>query len=142
MDTTPARYHDFWWVLYLTGFRRNEAFQRQWKHVDLRSRIILFHSTQNKEAEFKRVPIHRDLIPVLERIGKVRTLGSDSLWLWGYHAPSDPWKSAMAKLKWADPRSRINDLRHTWKSNARRSGIDEEVREKIMGHAGRKKNVA
>jgi hypothetical protein len=37
---------------------------------------------------------------------------------------------------------RINDLRHTWKSNARRSGIYEEVRKKIMGHTGRKKNVA
>jgi hypothetical protein len=55
MDATPRRYHGFWWVLYLTGF--------------------------------KRVPIH------------------------------------------------------TWKSNARRSGIDEEVREKIMFHAGLKKNV-
>ncbi len=142
VDATPASYHDFWWISYLRGLRRNEAFELQWKHVDLRSRIILFHSTQNKEAEFKRVPIHRDFIPVLERIGKVRTLDSDSLGQWGYPAPSDPWKSAMAKLKWADPRPRINDLRHTWKSNARRSGIDEEVRQKIMCHAGRKKNVA
>ena len=37
----------------------------------------------DKELGFKRVPIHRDLLPILERIGKVRTLGSDSLWQWG-----------------------------------------------------------
>ncbi len=90
VDATPERYHDFWWVLYLTDLRRNEAFELRWKQIDLRSRIILFHRVETKEAGFKRVPIHRDLMPVFERIGKVRTLGSDSLWQWGYHAPSDP----------------------------------------------------
>jgi hypothetical protein len=32
-------------------------------------------------------------------------------------------------------------LRHTWKSNARRSGIDSEIREAILGHGDRGLNV-
>ncbi|MGC8660875.1 MAG: tyrosine-type recombinase/integrase, partial [Desulfomonilaceae bacterium] len=46
------------------------------------------------------------------------------------------------KLKWEDPRPRFHDLRHTWKTNARRSGIDSEIREMIMGHADRKLDVS
>jgi len=30
--------------------------------------------------------------------------------------------------------SRFHDLRHTWKTNARRSGMDSEIRERILGH--------
>jgi hypothetical protein len=48
----------------------------------------------------------------------------------------------MAKLEWSDPRPRINDFRHTWKSDARRSGMEEEVRAKFMGIAGCEKDVA
>ncbi len=51
-------------------------------------------------------------------------------------------KTAMKKLEWKDPKPRINDLRHTFKTNARRSGIDEEIRERIMGHRGLKLNVS
>ncbi len=32
-------------------------------------------------------------------------------------------------------------LRHTWKTNARRSGMDPEIREAIMGHVGRARSV-
>jgi len=30
---------------------------------------------------------------------------------------------------------RFHDLRHTWKTNARRSGTDPEIREAILGHS-------
>ena len=142
VDATPQKYHDFWWLLYLTGLRRGEAFRLKWRNIDLSSRIISFHSTETKESGIKRVPIHRDLVTILERVGKVRTLGNDSLWQWGYHVPSEAWKLAMSRLAWQNPRPRINDIRHTWKTNARRSGIDGEIREKIMGHAGRSKDIS
>ena len=48
----------------------------------------------------------------------------------------------MTRLEWSDPKPRINDLRHTFKTNARRSEIDEKIRERIMGHRGRKLNVS
>jgi hypothetical protein len=40
-------------------------------------------------------------------------------------------------MKLPDPKPRFHDLRHTWKSNARRSGMDSEIREAILGHAQR-----
>ena len=39
------------------------------------------------------------------------------------------------------PLPRFHDLRHTWKTNARRSGMDPEIREAILGHAERGKSV-
>jgi hypothetical protein len=35
----------------------------------------------------------------------------------------------------------FHDLRHTWKTNARRSGIDEDIRESILGHSERGESV-
>ena len=60
----------------------------------------------------------------------------------GYHSPSESWKNALSKLDWGNPRPLINDLRHTFKTNCRRSKIDEEIRESFMGHVDRKRNVA
>ena len=139
---TPEQHQDFFWILYLTGLRRGEAFKLHWKHIDLNSRIILFHSTETKESNFKRVPIHRDLMPRLKRMQKVRLFGDDKIWTMGYHSPSESWKNALSKLDWGNPRPRINDLRHTFKTNCRRSKIDEEIRESFMGHVDRKRNVA
>ncbi len=41
-----------------------------------------------------------------------------------------------------DPALHFHDLRHTWKTNARRSGIDPEIREAIMGHWFRERSIA
>jgi hypothetical protein len=59
-----------------------------------------------------------------------------------YHSFSYHWAQAVKKLGWTDPRPGINDLRHTFKTNCRRSKIDEELRESFMGHAGKRKNVS
>ena len=58
------------------------------------------------------------------------------------HSPKNTWRRAVARLGLVDPRPRFHDLRHTWKTNARRSGVDFEIREAIMGHSSRKKTVA
>jgi hypothetical protein len=50
-------------------------------------------------------------------------------------------ESAMDKLQWSSPRPTPHDLRHTWSVNARRSGLDYEIRQSIMGHADRMKPV-
>jgi integrase len=140
-------FQDILIVAYLTGMRRSEILKLQWKHINLRTRIISFHATETKESAPKRIPIHKDLMPIFERIGRVRSLQDDVVWKInnrpvGYHSLSDPWKTALKRLQWPDPKPRFHDLRHTWKTNARRSGIDSEVRETVLGHAGRKLNVS
>jgi hypothetical protein len=50
------------------------------------------------------------------------------------------WESALKKA--GLPSSvHFHDIRHVWKGNARRSGIDPEIREDIMGHWWAGKNV-
>ena len=46
----------------------------------------------------------------------------------------------MAKVGF-DPAPRFHDLRHTWKTNARRSGMHPEIEKAIMGHSQRGKSV-
>lgn len=135
-------YRAFCRILYLTGLRRGELYALKWKNVDLVSRMIHLHAVDTKESSSKRVPIHKDLIPIFESIAKDETVGDERIWEMGYHSLSYHWAEALKKLGWKDPRPRINDIRHTWKTNARRSGIDEELRESILGHANRKRNVA
>jgi len=47
------------------------------------------------------------------------------------------WPKACESLDLPEPWPRFNDLRHTWKTNARRSGMDPEIREAVLGHAER-----
>ena len=147
MGACPDWFEDMIWASYLTGMRKGEIHRLRWSHINLSKRIITFHSTETKEGKSKRIPIHKDLIPTLERLGKVRTLNDDLVFQIDGHAISydslqHPWFRALDKLKWEFPRPRFHDLRHTFKTNARRSGVDSEIRETILGHAGRMLNVA
>jgi integrase len=138
----PAWFQDMMWISYLSGMRKGEVFKLRWSNVNLPKRIISFHATDTKEGKSKRVPIHRELTPVFERIGKVRSLSDDKLFQVDQQSLQKPWQRALNQLNWEKPTPRFHDLRHTWKTNARRSGIDSEIRELILGHAGRTLNVS
>ena len=126
--------------------RRGEALGLTRDRVNLKERMILLRPEDVKERRWKRVPIHRDLVPVLEEVLKVRSIGSDKIFLINGRAPNEdslrkPWTKAVKELEF-DPAPRLHDLRHTWKTNAMRSGMDPEIRESIMGHWFRGKTVA
>jgi integrase len=133
-------------TLYYTGMRRGEALGLTRDRVNLKERMILLRPEDVKERRWKRVPIHGDLVPILEEVLKVRSIGSDKIFLINGRAPNEdslrkPWKKATKELEF-DPEPRLHDLRHTWKTNAMRSGMDPEIRESIMGHWFRGKTVA
>ena len=140
-DLCPVWFQDMIWMSYLSGMRKGEVFKLRWSNVNLSKRIISFHATDTKEGKSKRVPIHRELIPVFERIGKIRSLSDDKLFQVEPQSIHKPWPRALKKLNWEKPTPRFHDLRHSWKTNARRSGIDSEIRELIMGHADKKLSV-
>ena len=136
---------------YYTGMRRGEILGLTRSQINLRRRMIVLSSEDTKEGHPKRVPIHMDLLPTLREAMKVSLVDRDSVFLIsdaaGARPPSDestknPWRKAMKKMGLIDPRPRFHDLRHTWKTNARRSGVDFEIRESIMGHSFRQKSVA
>jgi integrase len=133
----PDWYQDMILVSYFSGMRKGEIHKLRWRHINLNTRIISFHATETKEGNPKRVPIHKDLLPIFDRIGKVRSLSDDKLFETSSQSLRCPWVRALDKLHWSDPRPTFHDLRHTWKTNARRSGIDSEIREMILGHSDR-----
>ncbi|MHB8204798.1 MAG: tyrosine-type recombinase/integrase [Desulfomonilaceae bacterium] len=144
---SPNWFQDMIDIAYLSGMRKGEIHKLRWQHINLNKRIVTFHATETKEGQSKRVPIHRDLLDVFERIGKVRSLGDDLLFqIEGhpikYDSLQHPWSRALDKLNWDTPRPRFHDLRHSWKTNARRSGIDHEIREMILGHSDRAFDVS
>ncbi|MFH1117289.1 MAG: site-specific integrase [Pseudomonadota bacterium] len=130
---------------FYTGMRRGEILGLKRKQVDLSQRMIYLGPKETKEGHWKRVPIHGELAIVLESMMKVQSLGHDEIFLVDGKPPyrtsvSKPWRQAVLELG-LEPRPRFHDLRHTWKTNARRSGMDPEIRESIMGHWYRGRNV-
>lgn len=147
IDVCPLWFQDIIQIAYLSGMRKGEIHRLRWSHINFGKRIITFHSTETKEGKSKRVPIHRNLLQVFEQIGRVRSLNDDLLFQIDGHPVSydslqHPWFRALDKLNWDWPRPRFHDLRHTWKTNARRSGIDHEIREMILGHSNRTLDVS
>jgi integrase len=130
---------------YYTGMRRGEILGLTRKHLKLARRMILLGPDDVKEGQWKRVPIHRDLVPILEENLKVRSIGSDHLFLIEGRTPCKhslrkPWVQAVREIG-LEPPPHFHDLRHAWKTNARRSGMDPEIRESIMGHWYRGRSV-
>ncbi len=130
---------------YYTGMRQGEILGLTRTQVKLEGRMIVLAPKDVKEANWKRVPIHKDLVPILREAMKVQSLSNDRIFLLDGHPLSrhsikKPWHLAAGKLG-LEPLPRFHDLRHTWKTNARRSGIDPEIRESVMGHWFREKSV-
>ena len=88
-----------------------------------------------------------ELVSILQECVKVRNIETDRVFLLDGRPPSpesikNPWRKACKVIELNDPRPRFHDLRHTWKTNARRSGMDPEIRESIMGHWFKEKSVS
>ncbi|MFH1113414.1 MAG: site-specific integrase [Pseudomonadota bacterium] len=132
-------------TLYFTGMRRGEALGMTWENVNLGTRIIRLHGHQVKERKPKRIPIHKKLAVILEELAassrenKVRLI-SNPVFLTDRGFPPSPdslrkpWVAATRAAELA-PSPTIHDIRHVWKGNAMRSGMDYETREAILGHS-------
>src|SRR5208337_4075018 len=68
---------------YYTGMRLNEVLMIQRHQIHLHRRMMYLTPVDQpiKEREPKRIPIHRDLEPVLEESLKVRASGIDNVFL-------------------------------------------------------------
>lgn len=137
--------HYIFQTLYMSGMRRGEALSITWENVNLDSRIIRLGATQTKERRPKRVPIHKDLVPVLRAAGKESNFTGRVFLAPSGSPPNEdslkkPWREALESLEF-DPMPRIHDLRHCWKTNAMRSGLHPLIADAIVGHGDRKKDV-
>ena len=64
----PASFCPVAQTAYYTGMRRGEIVGLTRKQVDLKNRLIYPGPQDTKEGHWKRVPIHKDLFPILEEI--------------------------------------------------------------------------
>jgi integrase len=147
----PAWYRPILWTAFYSGMRRGELLGLTRKQVNLTKRIITLSPEHTKEAHWKRVPIHRDLVPILRAVLDGPPLISGRVFpLWDDKGIRDlelesfknVWPRACEALELEEPWPRFHDLRHAWKTNARRSGMDPEIREAILGHSTRQRSVS
>lgn len=134
---------DLWFVpiaqvAYYSGMRQGEVVGLTRRQVNLKKRLIYLGPRDVKESHWKRVPVHRDLVPILEETLKVQALGVDHVFL----RDGKPitrndlrraWDGKVQKVG-LRPAPHFHDLRHVWMTNARRSGVDWEIRQAIVGH--------
>ena len=71
------------WTAYYTGMRLNEVLglQRHEIHLDKRMMFLTTLDQDLKEGKPKRVPIHLELEPVLQKALKIRAFGIDNVFL-------------------------------------------------------------
>jgi len=149
IDGTSDWFRRFVLTAYYTGTRRGELMAVTRRQVDLSKRIIHFGPEDTKARNWKRVPIHRDLVPILEECSKVRSFETDKFFLMQDAKGTRPVHKEAIKSQWRrrvdklgfDPARHLHDLRHTWRTNARRSGVNEQIAESIMGHWFKGKSV-
>ncbi len=149
-DRCPRWYQPMLMTAHYTGMRRGEILGLTRKQLNLSQRMITLSPADTKEAHWKRIPIHVDLVPVLQNTLRESCLGSEAVFVLkdgrgfrpvGIETFKNVWPRACEALGLETPRPRFHDLRHTWKTNARRSGMDPEIRESILGHSLREKSV-
>ncbi|MFC1836853.1 tyrosine-type recombinase/integrase [Thermodesulfobacteriota bacterium] len=138
-------YQPFVATAYYTGMRRGEIIGLRRSQLNLAGRIIRLAPSDTKEGHGKRVPIHLDLVPFLDEVLKVQAIRLDTVFLKG----GSPFSKGQGRRSWeqaikgAELKSvRFHDLRHTWKTNARRSGMDPEIRESILGHSTKMRSTS
>jgi len=132
-------------IAYYTGMRQGEILGLTRKHLKLAQRLIVLGPQDVKESHWKRVPVHRDLIPILQDAMRVQSLNCENVFLIKgrkivRHSIRKPWNKACKKIG-LSPCPTFHDLRHTWRANASRSGMDSDIAETIMGHSERVKSV-
>jgi integrase len=148
-------------VMYYTGMRFGEVVNLRWEMYKPERRMLILPPEATKEGKSlkkarlrpKRVPLRAEVIDLLESLRKengekvVHAIGLIFAYSGRYQdhcgtyqgktitrsTVRKAWDAALRKsgLKGLQ----IRDLRHTWKTNAQRSGMDPAVRNLIVGHS-------
>ncbi len=130
----------------MNGFsptRRGEIVDLKRNQVNLERRMIIIAPPGTKEKNWKRIPISRDFHQLLAEIISVPILRCDYVFTIDGRKTNPEsfkrqWKNA---VKGMDPAPTFHDLRHTFRTNMRNSGVGPEITERIMGHSDGVKTV-
>jgi integrase len=81
MGKCPEWFRPIVLTSYYTGMRRGEILNLTRQQVNPSTRMIVLAPQDTKETHWKRIPIHNELVPMLEEAFKVRVLGTDQVFL-------------------------------------------------------------
>jgi integrase len=124
--------------------RLGEVINLRRSQVFLKQRLIFLAGMDTKEGHPERVPIHRELLPILEGAVRITSLEHDQVFLLGDKQggvgpiTKNCVELGMRRLNDSlspSPRFRFHDLRHTWRANCSRSAASDRIAERIMGHS-------
>ena len=127
--------------LYWTGWRKREALNLEWRHVDLRTGVIRIYKTKNREPRtipYAVVPALNDLIDEQRAATKALEQERGAILPWVFHRDGDrilslemAWKGACRRA--GLPGRLVHDFRRTAARNMVRAGIPQNVAMKIGG---------
>ena len=149
----PARLKGPLVFIYRTGWRANEAFRLEWRHVDLAAQVIRLEASEVKNRRDARIlPYGHD--PELAALIEERRTLTDELehehgticpWVFWYMVKTrrgrfdlrpvqrddDAWRLACEEAKVAD--FKLHDLRRAFARAAVRAGVDEMTIMRLAG---------
>src|SRR5208283_4528019 len=151
-------------MMYYTGMRFGEVVNLRWEMFKPERRMLVLPPSATKEGKSvkkakvssKRVPLRKEAMELLESLRKgdgenvIRATGLIFSYSGRYinHCGTKQGKSidrSMVRKAWKNAvllagleGLQIRDFRHTWKTNAQRSGIDPTIRNAIVGHTSQR----
>jgi integrase len=144
MDHLPQHTKAILATGFYTGMRRGEILGLTWDKVDLKNHVIQLEAKDTKDKEPRTIHICDELAAVLGAIP--RAIHDNHVFLYkGKSIKND----IRASLKTACTKAKIpygrftkdgfifHDLRHTFNTYMRKSGVPESVIMKITGHSTR-----
>ncbi|MFC1833750.1 tyrosine-type recombinase/integrase [Thermodesulfobacteriota bacterium] len=153
--------HDILVTLYYTGMRFNEVVSLRWEMYKPERRMLILPPDLTKEGKNpkklklrpKRIPLRQEVVEILEsrRKGDGRNVVKAMGLIFTYSGrfknhcgtyQGKPVDRSMIRKAWDRakrlaglPSLQVRDFRHSWKTNAQRSGMDPTVRNLIVGHS-------
>ena len=132
---------------YYTGMRKGEILKLTWNKVDLNERLIKLQATDTKDKQARLIPICDELYDILRDLpNRIHSAGKNKrVFLY----KGNPIKAFTRSLTTACKDAGIkygrfveggfifHDLRHTYNTMMRKSGVDETVIMAITGHSTR-----
>jgi len=148
-------------MMFYTGMRFGEVVNLRWEMYKPERRMMVLPPEATKEGKSankvhlrsKRIPLRQEVVDMLEARRKgagenvVRAIGVVFLYEGRYRDHCGTYQgkaigASMVRKAWSKALKeaglgglQMRDLRHTWKTNAQRSGMDPTVRNLIVGHS-------
>jgi integrase len=129
---------------FYTGMRRGEILGLTWDKVDLKGRVIQLEAKDTKDKEPRTIHISDELAEILEALP--RGIHDNHVFLYRGKPIKNDFRVSLKKTceEVGIPYGRFtkdgfvfHDLRHTFNTYMRKSGVPESVIMKITGHATR-----